>query len=217
MKDPFYIEPPKEPVVGMSFFTGGNPSEPFAWLQSLKVHGEYNAYVTGYKQAIHALVREARRSPRDNVYLDHVVLPLLFLIRHYVEVQLKTILWMNGLIERIYWPAEENHTLEKLWQNCREIFRNRSDFSCDYLDLVEKPILELHQYDPSSQVFRYAYSKRKSGYKKHLEPLPDHINYEHVMDVFERLDCAFGGMLGDLTAEYETRQEARDEEPDFSE
>ncbi len=196
----------REPVAGMSFFNVGGPREPFAWLQNLKQATGYFAYVEGYRQAVHVLIAEAGTRDRDNLYLDTTIFPLLFLVRHYVELRLKEILLIHGLTKEGTWEPREGHRLGALWHSCREIFHNRHGFSDDYLEVVGKPILELHRYDDNSEAFRYPYSRERAGSKKYAEVFPDHINYENILDVFERLHTALEGMYGDLLAEYEAIQ-----------
>lgn len=205
----------KEPVKGMSFFNNAPPSEPYASFQRFKYVEDHFTHTKGYERAIHSLIAEARRRKRDNLYVDTVIFPLLFLIRHHIELYLKEILHLNCLIKNQTWEWKETHSLNELWVRCKAVFQNKSGFSWQYLEMIEKPICELERKfgDSQNEIGRYLFSKRwrnskeTEARKKYAENFPDQVNYDNILDVFERLNTALLGMIGCLEAEDEANRE----------
>lgn len=84
------------------------------------------------------------------------VLPALFLLRHFIELALKTILLEAGA------PLKEvvghGHDLKKLWKICGTVFHRASDSTNRYLQKapgIEPAIDELVALDPGATGFRY--------------------------------------------------------------
>ncbi|PIP49125.1 MAG: hypothetical protein COX14_00950 [Chloroflexi bacterium CG23_combo_of_CG06-09_8_20_14_all_45_10] len=149
----------------------------------------WGEHIIGYKEAGDILLRYALEKGRQNV----LVYPVMFLYRHYIELQLKEII-INGrryLGERRRFPL--GHDINQLWQDCRSIVQamdtniepnlteeQRREFE-DLYDNLGSYINILGELDPNSQTFRYPIDRDGNPIEIdfaaiYLKQLPELIN-----------------------------------------
>lgn len=119
----------------------------------------WDIHITGYKEAGDLLLQNCLEGGRQHV----LVYPILFLYRHYIELQLKEIV-INGrlyLEERRRFPR--GHNINMLWEECRRVVQEidasvepiPSEDSNAVYNSLGNDISVLGRLDPNSTTFRY--------------------------------------------------------------
>lgn len=126
---------------------------------------------------------------------DLLVFPILFAYRHWLELQLKSLI---GLGQR--WRGERvrpmhTHKLEALWPPARKAIEAAFPDDPADLDTVGSIVDELVAVDPESMSFRYARDRRG---KVNLPAGLERVNIAHIATVMLQvgilLDGAADGM-----------------------
>ena len=123
------------------------------WHYNATVEPLWSRYVDGYKNAADYLVDcAAAKNERDSL-----VFPIVFLYRHYLEVQLKDILRMLYLHHGKICKIPNDHNLVTLWKSVRPLMERVYDDpeSSDNNGHIEARIEEFSQLDEGSYAFRY--------------------------------------------------------------
>ncbi|MFG2071256.1 hypothetical protein [Nonomuraea maritima] len=110
-------------------------------------------YVEGYRLAAQAIVNQAKAAGHAN---DSLIFPFLMCWRHYVEIQLKSLinLMQRGLGHEVDVPG--THNLAKLWERSESLLAETDAFGDDKSTRhVRRLILQLHALDPTAQEARY--------------------------------------------------------------
>jgi hypothetical protein len=130
--------------------------------------GDFHA--AGYRQAAEILLRRFLADPEGTAgEQDSVVLPILFLFRHYLELRFKDII-VYGLVlsgQQAKWRY--GHDLDGLWtevhQLCGAIYG--ASLPAAFVT-IEECVNDLRQLDPNSESFRY-------GRDLNGRPIFDHL------------------------------------------
>lgn len=135
-------------------------------------------YPEGFKMAAEVLVDHVYASGDFSWWADSLLYPVGFLLRHYLELKIKSVL--SALDHGLKNP---HHKLLDLWRTLREVagsmlppdrsddeqqemkerftpfstFREHETFVS--LQQAEEIVSELHDLDPSGEAFRYAFKK----------------------------------------------------------
>lgn len=112
----------------------------------------WRVYIKGYKHGADILAQHAEI---NEPVLDVLVFPIVFMYRHYLELQLKDLIQVgNELLDRegSYLAI---HGLDDLWKECRLVIDEMplSPASRD-LDTLQDCIHQFAQVDPTSTAFR---------------------------------------------------------------
>lgn len=134
-------------------------------------------YVEGFKMAAEALVDRAYDENDFSWWADSLLYPIGYVLRHYLELKLKSLLALFGE------TPKPRHNLLEQWQHMCSVAgpmlpRDRTDeeqaamnarFSSGLefrehqtfvsLSQAEAIVLKLDELDPSGEAFRYAYKK----------------------------------------------------------
>lgn len=164
-------------------------------------------YAVGFKEAGDGLVEACTQ---DRGSLDALFYPICYCYRHYVELELKRLIVMaedlHELLEvcgaargqlhtRVAGELHQTHSLERLLN----LLVERFELVCDepFSDSVKSTIIELHNFDPTSETFRYAYRRDGSA------SIPDyqHVDIANIRDRIEEVDGFFSGMDGWMDAQ----------------
>lgn len=117
--------------------------------------GDFHA--AGYRRASEILLQRFLDDPDGMAGdRDSLVLPTLFLLRHYLELRFKDILVYGQLLsgQHAQWPR--GHPLKDLWDATQEVIK--AIYGADLLQQLTKVgecVADLTQLDPDSQSFRY--------------------------------------------------------------
>ena len=161
-------------------------------------------YASSFKEAAD-IVLDKCSVDGDSPENDNFAFPVLYLYRHGIELNLKSIIragLLSTFFERTDVEADlKLHNLAKLWNHARKILRHRwANSDPEPLMATEAVINELHQSDPNGQVFRYP--SDKDGKRYHYKWIPDHISVaklKETMDgVFRFLEATCSALEEDL-------------------
>jgi hypothetical protein len=121
------------------------------------------AYSEGYRLAARDI---ADRAIQDPMSADFLVYPVIFLYRHYVELQLKRLIPLGAVLVKQdlskadFELLQKSHRLDHLWVVFEGILQNARQegipIGPDEIEGVGWYIREMHDIDPKSYGFRYA-------------------------------------------------------------
>lgn len=146
-------------------------------------------YAGSYKDAADHLVGNIERYE-----VDSLVYPIMFLYRHHLELQLKSLLrnlcLFHGL-ERTF--PKKKHDLVELWCRVRPLMEEICPQDTEDNDHIEARIKEFSQIDPVSESFRYPEDKgKKPSFQSVPKQYRGYINLFQVRciveDMHEKLD-----------------------------
>jgi hypothetical protein len=131
--------------------TSWNATGELSWL----------AYRDGYRKAAEALVLKLLDSDGDkngDWYMRFcMVYPIMFLYRHYIEIEFKDLIALAGMTTLVDMKKMSGHGLKKLWSKvleCVEAVQGK-DTRQEFEDACEKVIEYFEQVDPRGDGFRY--------------------------------------------------------------
>ena len=172
----------------------------FTWAEDWKnnacLNYQYDCmdlYARGYKKAADTLVEEVLRTANHQ---DILVYPILFLYRHYLELQLKVIIAEGRRLLDDGEGFPTNHDIASLWSIVKGITRKVWHSPTDPIEFksVDHIISEYSKIDAGSFSFRYP-NNRDGG------PTLDgiqHINIRHAAEMISEaatfLDCVSLGL-----------------------
>ncbi len=150
-------------------------------------------YIAGYKYAGDRL---AQSLIEDRSHQDALILPIVFLYRHYIELCLKYItsegkaLLDEGENEKA--QKKETHSLRKLWQECKTILdaigiEHGMYAEKDIVESVDAIIIELADKDDRSDGFRYPFDLKSNVTLHGLEV----INVRNLKEIMARVALFF--------------------------
>jgi len=175
----------------------------------------YLQYGSVYKDAITTLLEEyLENRPRH----DYSLAPILFLLRQYIELQLKGFIMYHEKIHKV----ERNHDIHGLYRKAWKIITERygiSEIGAPNED-AEKFIRVLGNFDRKGQAFRYP--ERSDGTEIFCNPEEiDGWLYERITsldslaDLAEKLIGDLEGIEGYLEIKKEQEQEMIAEQMEF--
>jgi len=149
-------------------------------------------YVGGYRKAAGIILQDVARTGRNQ---DYLIYPFLMCWRHYVELQLKMLV---SLLQRYRLEPSEvlkTHKLNLLWSRTRKLLEEAvPEEDQTTLDNVERVLLQLHSFDPTSEHFRYPVNTQGAETMTNL-PRIDMSAFHDAMDgVANYLDAADTGL-----------------------
>lgn len=156
------------------------------------------SYAAKFKDAADVLVRQAAAG---DATLDSVIIPIVFLYRHYLELTLKEIIRFGREVVGTGkgYPTNE-HDLTKLWKETLSLLTQHYGPQVPPETANITPCIEdLHAYDPRSFSFRYPTDKHGQPYLKEVR----HINIRNLYEVMERLASFLDCIATDLGAAYD--------------
>lgn len=119
----------------------------------------YLQYAEVYKDAINVLLEEYLEHPPMH---DYSLAPILFLLRQYIELQLKGIIMYNEQTHKIIGSHNIIFLYEKAFKTIEERY-GLNELGCPNED-VEKFIYALGNFDKGGQAFRYPERKDKKEF-----------------------------------------------------
>lgn len=161
---------------------------------------DWAKYTCGYKDAADILVDYFC----NNQYSKYLVFPILFLYRHYIELQLKMIIKDGYQLLDIKKDFRKCHIIEELWRDCRTIIEKTwPNGASDPLDATEACIFELSLIDPASIEFRYPI--RKNG----TLTIPDlmYVNLKNFFEVMKKIDNLLSSICDAICIDLEQKKD----------
>lgn len=109
-------------------------------------------YVSGYWKAANVIVAHVVETGRDQ---DHLIYPFLMCWRHYVEIQLKTLIILLRTYRREPVELPKTHKIDHLWRLARPLLAASRLGDETELANVGRVLTQLQELDPTSEHFRY--------------------------------------------------------------
>lgn len=157
------------------------------WAKSVNNDHTLAFLTIGYKKSFEILMEESLKVPENYpVDIDFLINPVLFCLRHYVELVLKDTTRTFNIALQISKPDEigftQTHDILNLFGNLKQMFSthrsrlNKKFFSDEFfnqLDITENLIKELSIYDQFSFAFRYPFKKTSKINEKVKDIIPE--------------------------------------------
>lgn len=118
----------------------------------LHIIAEHDPYARGYKLAADLLVEYVEESRNDQ---DSLVYPIVFAYRHYLEVRLKHLIYINNELLDIGHVIPKTHDLSKLLDGVMPIIKQHFPRDVPYWKDIKARLKEFNSVDPASDAFRY--------------------------------------------------------------
>lgn len=124
-----------------------------AWQQGKDLQGR----IMGYRRAAEILATAMLADSRNIRDLDTVIFPFVACWRHYVELQLKSLITQCQELLGLPITRRGGHNIEQLWSELRSLLvqaypgEEKRDLS-----IVGRLLKQFAQMDPDNQDFRYA-------------------------------------------------------------
>lgn len=143
---------------------------------------QWNLYCIGFLRGAESLAEKVVGEARE---VDVLVIPIIYMYRHYIELRLKDIIRLGQYLVNQTQQIPAHHDLQNLWSMARKLIQqieldNGEDRT---LDVVECHIHEFAGIDRKSLTFRYPVSK--DG--RTTEVPFDVINIANLKTVMEKL------------------------------
>lgn len=111
----------------------------------------WNVYVAGYFNAARALLE----SSYDRFFMTFAIYPILFLFRHYIELELKGQMMATGKLLHVPLPEfSTDHSILSLWAKFKAMLPAGHP-ALDNAPNIERILNEMHCIDPKSMDTRY--------------------------------------------------------------
>jgi hypothetical protein len=110
-----FDEPIRYPDNGSFFFNDKGANEELAWLQQL--FQEFGSYASGYQLGAIQLLDSAIKEPGHR---DFLVYPIVFLIRHYIELRLKEFIQGLNYCSQQTRDFPTGHNIVNLWADFKK-------------------------------------------------------------------------------------------------
>ncbi|HEX6983003.1 MAG TPA: hypothetical protein VF181_09600 [Balneolaceae bacterium] len=169
------------PEKGDKFFIESGDEDDIAWLH--QVFQNFGGYADSYQASALSLIDTALE---EQEFKDLHVYPIIFLIRHYLELRLKELIIGLSYCKSQNRHFPKTHDIQHLWskfkQSYSEIGENTND---KRFKSVDKLIKEMSKVDPNSMTFRYPDG---SDHKY------NHINLNNLKETFIKVSFLFDGV-----------------------
>jgi len=164
-------------------------------------HSEF-LLIEGYREAAKELLKSLLTDKNINwLKIDSKIYPIVFLIRHYIEIILKNTLRYYSIINDKAFSDEvgytKGHSLKELWDLLRPYIEDNYKYYSDELkseysdtnEAVEKIINEINDLDKNSFSFRYAFegANKINDKIKFAIKAPQFIDLSNLNETFIRL------------------------------
>lgn len=172
------------------------------WSAGLNNTQSLHFLIIGYKRALEILIDKALNISDGNfVEMDFLVNPIIFCLRHFIELSLKDATRTFNIALKINNPDEigfnQTHDLLVLFKDLRIIFEKyNSRITPDIaeedlknkLDITENILKELNSFDQYSFSFRYPFKKTSKSSGKLQESVPPiNVDLKNLKEVSNRL------------------------------
>lgn len=208
-------------VASASFPWQPDEGSDIATIACLNFASDLHLYHAGFRDGAEALLETLERQQHGQ---DLLVYPLVYCLRHAVELGLKMVI--RGARQLLDEPGDfpDGHYLHNLWNTARPLLEQIWKDDRDAYERVARVVESLRLVDPEGEGFRYPVTTRKkatAGLRvPTIDPTLRHLDlrklYDDVSEVLNLLDGADTGI--DVYAGYkaEMREEWASYEEDLA-
>ena len=161
--------------------------------------GKWDFYADAYKEAADRLVDQIQENWAPD---DRLILPAIFMYRHFVELKLKWIIIHLQLFSGTKISKFNIHDIWQLWIYVKDHLSclDGGKLEKNTENNLDRIIKELSTLDPTSYYFRYSHDNQDQDI-----PLPERLSMENFKDVMEGLKNGFALIEGGIDYEKEMR------------
>ena len=180
---------------------------------------DWTQYIGGYKRAGDLIIEYGSKHGEQHT----LVYPLIYLYHHYIELQLKEIIFNGNVIlcnnEDLPLGFPHGHDINDLWRKCRTIIVNvdRQEYSRlqefeqhkyeSDLDALGKSIRQFARLDTSSQASRYPIDT--DGNASILSVQLRQIKFDDIRQLVESISFLLDGVSQGITEYLDARHKLR--------
>lgn len=152
-------------------------------------------YACGFRKAAEYLLDRVLESP---IGQDALVYPIVFNARHYIEMDLKALLWdASRLVDQPLSKVPLTHRIDQLWSKARPLLVDLHGGDQGF-ETVDRLVAALAEVDPTGEAFRYPIDSKGTPALGGLERINlvqfrDHL--EHASMLLDGADAAIGEYL----------------------
>lgn len=148
-------------------------------------------YTNSYKEAADYLV-DSLIATNDPTSIDRKIYPLVFMYRHYVELEMKTLYLHRGKLDFNRWIKNRGHDLMRIWKTIRqEILDGNPMIEETDINNTEKYIEQLDDIDKGSFNFRYPFDKNMNPvFNESMK-----LNIRHLKHGITEIEAFFTGIF----------------------
>ena len=155
-----------------------------------KYGNKWSTYAEGYQIASELIEKQICKMDRSNQ--DFLIYPYCYLIRHFIEIKLKEIIFeANNAINNPVNPSKGMHDLSTLWKMSQETL---NEVWQDSFEVAPKEVFdfinELHSIDLISDNFRYPINKEERETLSNI----DEINFKKLATAFRAVKQYLNGI-----------------------
>lgn len=168
------------------------------WQRKMGLQGR----IYGFRRAAELLYEGmcGGQSIRD---LDTVIFPYATCWRHYIELQLKSLLAQLRALSDLPPENRHHHRIGQLWQEVRNHFTKVYSEDNAEVTAVNRVISQLANLDPDGQAFRYAELRNGDATLPHTDQINLTAFHEAMIGVANYLDAVEAGLTEDLATKRE--------------
>ena len=182
------------------------------WRRSIYPGDEFATYASMFKNSGDKLIESI--GGNYNKEADEVINPVLYLYRHSVELILKAILITDYLLKDMEFEKIidklNGHDLRVLWNKADTVIREylTEDIKKDKkpMDFMRKAIMELHDLDEKSFIFRYPYDTKLNLHKVGDGEAHYAFDYQLFRDRFNKVYKYLEGCYNAVFNAYENQE-----------
>lgn len=169
------------PEKGDKFFVEKGDKDEIAWLH--KAFQEFGGYADSYQTAALNLIDSALE---EKEFRDYHIYPIVFLIRHYLELRLKELIIGINYCKDQNKQFTKTHDIQHLWSEFKKSYSDLGEnINDNRFKVIDNLIKEMSSVDPMSEKFRYPdNSKHKFNY----------LNLNNLKETFIRVCFLFDGI-----------------------
>jgi len=176
-----YEEEIRYPQKGDKFFVDDGDKDVVASLH--KTFQKFGGFADSYQTSALSLIDTALE---EKDFKDLHVYPIIFLIRHYLELRLKELVIGLNYCKNQNTDFPKTHDIQHLWSKFKQSYSDIGEITNDKrFKAVDKLIIEISKVDTNSMTFRYP------DESKHIY---DRINLKNLKEIFIKMSFLFDGV-----------------------
>jgi hypothetical protein len=130
----------------------GRGDEPYGNATLGPVLDPWHLYAYGFRRAADILLEHVETR---HTSLDVIVFPVVFLLRHHLELAIKIVARDARLLFGVPPPVKPHHRLRELWDEAKELIVRAEGIEPAGLEPIDVAVSQLDAVDSTSTTFRY--------------------------------------------------------------
>jgi hypothetical protein len=180
-----FKEETRYPTITDKFFVENGNINEVALLH--RTFQELGSYADSYQFGALLLIE---KSLQESTTKDFTIYPIVFLIRHYIELRLKELIQGLSYCTTQQEELKIGHKLDTLWEEFKVAYSKIGEkIDAEVFKSINNLIIELSNIDSTSMAYRYPIDKDGTKFEK-----PESINISNLKETFIRVCFVFDGI-----------------------